>query len=56
MERQQIEDLVSALVSQDVEFIVPGYYNLPNHVIIQFIEEFLESGDSQIIDNHKKWT
>ena len=50
------EDLINFLASNEVSFNVPGCYCLPKYIVVKALNEFIKTGESDLIDKHKKWT
>ena len=53
---EQVYKIVNFLIENQVSFDVPGSYTLPNQVVIDAIQEFMEKGTSELIKKHKDWT
>lgn len=48
--------IVDFLVSNEISFDTVGCYSLPKQIIERALNEFIETGKSDIIEKHKKWT
>lgn len=56
MKNNDAEAIVHFLAENEVSFSVPGKYNLPNNIVVEALSEYLQTGESSLIDKHKKWT
>lgn len=51
-----IKNIIKFLEKNEISFTAPGCYSLPKEIIIKAIDEFIKTGDSDLIEKHKKWT
>ena len=52
----KVEKIIEFLKNNKIDFVSPGSYCIPSNVIIEAINEFIETGKSSLINKHQKWT